>query len=110
MVADNFLNRGVNWNSDYTQAASPSTSSLGANVFLDKEAEDWKIEKSLRMLKDEGVKYIRQEFPWFQVELANGSFQNWEKFDRIIELSNKYGLEVIARLDGPPTWTRPGED
>jgi len=68
------------------------------------------------MIKDAGFHWIRQQFPWEDIEIhGKGDFQDrrtqppksaWEKYDRIVELTQEYGLEIIARLDNPPAWSR----
>lgn len=112
--ADNYFNRGVEWSPE--PAAIPYTegSPLGANVFLDKEADESNIRQTLAMLRDAGFKYIRQEFLWRDIEPAPGYYwddqhnqSSWAKYDRIVNLANEYGIQIIARLDRPPDWARP---
>jgi hypothetical protein len=85
----------------------------GTNVFLHKETEQWKIEKTLQMARDAGIAWIKQHFPWEEIEFKKGFFYDtkwqksaWEKFDRIVDLAEKYGLKIVARLDRPPEWAR----
>jgi hypothetical protein len=89
---------------------------FGINVFLEQEAEEWKREQALQMISDAGFHWIRQEFPWEDIEIhGKGDFEDrrhepyrsaWEKYDHIVDLAEKYGLEVTARLSNPPAWTR----
>ncbi len=93
---------------------------FGINVFLEQEVEEWKREQSLQMIADAGFHWIRQEFPWEDIEIhGKGDFEDrrhepyrsaWEKYDHIVDLAGQYGLEVIARLSNPPTWTRADGD
>jgi len=87
----------------------------GANFFLEWEPETWKIEKTLQMAHDAGVGWVKQQFPWEDIQLSPGkdgfwddrlNKSTWEKYDRIVDLARKYNLEVIARLDRPPKWAR----
>jgi hypothetical protein len=88
----------------------------GINTFLEQEVEDWKLHRTLRLLRDAGFKWIRQEFPWEDIEIeGKGVFRDrrdgrdissWEKYDHIVELAEEYGIEIIARLDNPPAWSR----
>ncbi|MFL5731759.1 MAG: cellulase family glycosylhydrolase, partial [Chloroflexia bacterium] len=85
----------------------------GVNVFLHKEVEAWKIEETLRMVAAANIKWIKQEFPWNEIEFRKGYFQDdkwnkssWEKFDNIVNLAGKYGLTIIARVDHPPDWAK----
>jgi hypothetical protein len=91
-------------------------SPFGINTFLEQEVEVAKRERSLQMIRDAGFHYIRQEFPWEDIEIhGKGDYQDrrqepyrsaWEKYDNIVELAGKYGLEIICRLDNPPAWSR----
>jgi len=85
----------------------------GANFFLDREVEVWKREKTVEMAKEAGITWARQQFPWEAIEpKRKGQFvdergqSTWRKFDDIVALYEKYGLQIIARLDRPPDWTR----
>lgn len=86
----------------------------GVNTFLEQEVEVTKIERSLQMLSQAGFCWIRQEFPWEDIEIsAKGDFWDhkwdvdaWAKYDRIVSLAAQYNVQIIARLDRPPTWSR----
>ena len=87
---------------------------FGANFFLGREVEPWKIDKALHMAADAGIGWVKQHFPWEQIEpRRKGEFldpqtkeDSWAKWDRIVEACEKYDLEIVARLDRPPVWTR----
>ena len=93
---------------------------LGVNTFLEQEVEPAKRERAMQMIRDAGFHWIRQEFPWEDIEIhGKGDFQDrrqepyrsaWDKYDNIVELAQKYGLEVICRLDNPPAWSRADGD
>ena len=97
---------------DFTPVADAGVNPYGANVFFEQEVEEWKLHKSMQMLRDAGVKWVRQQIPWSDIELtAKGDYEGpygntWLKYDRFIDLANQYGLEMVARLDDPPNWTR----
>ena len=88
----------------------------GINTFLEQEVDDWKIHRSLRLISQAGFKWIRQEFPWEDIEIeGKGVFRDrrqgndissWEKYDHLVDLAEQYGIELIARLDNPPAWSR----
>lgn len=85
----------------------------GANFFLQYEAEPWKVDKTLQMAREAGLGWAKQHFPWEDIELKKGRFwddrlnkSTWEKYDRIVESALKNNIEIIARLDRPPPWTR----
>jgi polysaccharide biosynthesis protein PslG len=78
----------------------------GANFFLDREVELWKQEKTLEMARAAGIVWIKQQFSWEEIEpLRKGEFE-WHKYDRIVDLAERYGMQIIARLDRPPAWAR----
>jgi hypothetical protein len=86
----------------------------GANFFLDREVEEWKLRKTLELAKEGGLAWVKQQFPWEEIEpVQKGVYfdertrqPSWEKYDRIVDLCEEYGLQIIARLDRPPDWTR----
>jgi polysaccharide biosynthesis protein PslG len=93
--------------------------SYGVNVFLHKEVEEWKIDRTLEMIAEANIPWIKQEFPWQEIEFKKGYFyddkwqkSSWEKFDRIVDLAEKHGLTVVARVDHAPEWAKakPGGD
>jgi hypothetical protein len=77
----------------------------GANFFLQWEAEPFKREKTVEMAAQAGIGWAKQQFPWEDIEPAPGQYR-WEKYDEIVDLYLRHGLQVIARLDRPPDWTR----
>ena len=102
----------------YTPIAHAGVNPFGINTFLEQEVEPQKVELALRMIHDAGFRWIRQEFPWEDIEQsARGDFWDhkwnlsaWDKYDRIVELANQYDLQLIVRLGNPPTWSRADGD
>jgi hypothetical protein len=93
---------------------------FGINVFLEQEVEEWKRERSLQMVAGAGFHWLRQEFPWEDIEIhGKRDFEDrrhepyrsaWEKYDQIVALAERYGLEIVPRLSNPPAWTRADGD
>jgi hypothetical protein len=93
---------------------------FGINVFLNQEVEPEKRERSVQMIAEAGFHWLRQEFPWEDIEIhGKGDFEDrrhdpyrsaWEKYDHIVDLAEQYGLEVVPRLSNPPAWTRAAGD
>lgn len=79
---------------------------LGANFFLDLEVEAWNQEKTVREAAAGGIRWAKQMIPWYDVEPEPGEYR-WEKYDRIVDLYRRQGIEVVARLDFPPAWVEP---
>jgi len=99
----------------------------GINTFLEQEVEVPKIEAMLRMIREAGFVWLRQEFPWEDLEVdGRGQFTDsrldrdgdgqpdtidtWVKYDQIVDLTEAYGLRLMARLSNPPAWTRADPD
>jgi len=89
---------------------------FGVNTFLDQEVESDKRERSVEMIADAGFAWIRQSFPWYDIEIhGKGDFEDrrhephrsaWDKYDMIVDLAAAYDIDIIARLEAPPAWTR----
>jgi hypothetical protein len=87
---------------------------FGANFFLTREVEPWKLDKTLAMAADAGLGWVKQQFPWEEIEPERkGDYydpatraSSWTKFDQIVDACQAHGLEIVARLDRPPDWTR----
>ncbi len=97
---------------------------FGINTFLQQEVFPEKRERQLRMIADAGFGWIRQEFPWEDIEIhGRGDFTDrrndingdgqideisaWAKYDNIVDLAEAYDVEIIARLSNPPSWAQP---
>ncbi|MBI4497831.1 MAG: hypothetical protein HY689_08035 [Chloroflexi bacterium] len=84
----------------------------GVNVFFEQEVEEWKLRRSMEVLREMGIRWVRQQVPWERIEPERkGDFTSvygstWAQFDRVLPLAQEYGLEVLARLDLPPPWAR----
>lgn len=88
----------------------------GINVFLNEEVEPAKREQTVRLAQEAGYHWLRQEFPWQDIEIhGKGDFEDrrnpparsaWDKYDEIVALAEKYGMELIVRVSTPPVWTR----
>ena len=89
---------------------------FGVNTFLQQEVEPQKRELAMKMVSEAGFRWIRQEFPWEDIEIhGKGDFEDrrtqptqsaWKKYDNIVDLAEKYNVQIMARLSNPPAWTR----
>ena len=89
----------------------------GINTFLEQEVELAKREQQVQMIAEAGFHWIRQQFPWQDIEIDGpgdfidrrnasvGEISAWDKYDNIVDLADRYGLEMQARVDTPPAWT-----
>jgi hypothetical protein len=99
----------------------------GINTFLQQEVEVAKRERQLQMIAEAGFGMIRQQFPWADIEVdGRGQFTDsrndhdgdgqpdtidaWAKYDNIVDLAEQYGIQIQARLDNPPKWSRANPD
>lgn len=96
-----------------TQPKPVPDNPYGVNLFLHKEVEPWKLEETLRMVAEANIAWVKQEFPWQEIEFKKNYFYDdkwqksaWEKFDRMVDLADKYHINVVARVDHPPGWAK----
>lgn len=95
----------------------------GINTFLHQEVDPAKVDEQLRLIADAGFGWIREEFTWEEIEVdGRGQFTDsrndmdgdgtrdtisgWAKFDRIVDLAEKHGIRIQARLSNPPAWSQ----
>ncbi|MEE8391260.1 MAG: beta-galactosidase [Anaerolineae bacterium] len=79
---------------------------VGVHTRLTDEVEEWKIQRTLQMVRQMGAPWVVEYFPWPYIEPAEGEF-TWGHTDAIIKHAENQGLTVIARLDWTPAWARP---
>ncbi len=79
---------------------------LGIHTRLTDEVEEWKIKKTLEMVREMGAPWIVEYFPWGYIENNEGEYE-WGHADAVIEHARRQGLTVIARLGFVPNWARP---
>jgi len=109
---DGFLNRGVVYG---TPPIGGGGLTLGMNVFLEKEPERENVVRSVQLLKDGGVTFVRQSFPWQDIEPQPGYYvqngqSSWAKYDFIVDQLSQAGIGIMARVDTIPQWARPQTD
>jgi hypothetical protein len=98
-----------------------SQNPFGVNTFLQQEVEPTKRERSLELAQDAGFRFIRQEFQWEDIEIHGKNdfidkrnepegIDAWKKYDLIVDQAQQSGIEIIARLSNPPSWSREQPD
>lgn len=73
---------------------------------LTDEVEEWKIKRTLEMVREMGAPWVVEYFPWAYVESEPGRY-NWTHSDQVINHAHQQGVTVIARLGFVPQWARP---
>ncbi|MEN6479366.1 MAG: hypothetical protein ABFD20_06980 [Anaerolineales bacterium] len=108
------LTQGQPETAPYAPVRHSGLSPYGVNTFFEQEADVAQVDRAMAMISAAGIDWIRQEFPWEDIEIsAKGDFWDhrwnrsaWDKYDQIVALAEKHDLEIIARLDNPPGWSR----
>lgn len=89
-------------------AAVHLTRNLGVNIALEK-ASAQERSAALDAIAAAGFGWVRQRFPWDQIEPEQGAFA-WESWDELVAAVDGRGLDLVAVLDGSPAWARSEED
>ncbi len=79
---------------------------MGVHTRLTDEVEEWKIKRTLQMVREMGAPWIVEYFPWGYYEPKKGVY-NWAHPDTVVKHALNQGLTVIARLGFVPKWARP---
>lgn len=79
---------------------------LGVHTRLTDEVEEWKIQRTLQLVREMGATTIVEFFPWAYYQAADGGIA-WEHPDMVIDHAEAQGLKVIARIGLTPDWARP---
>ncbi len=79
---------------------------VGVHTRLTDEVEEYKIQRTLQMVREMGAPWTVEYFPWPYIEPEKGEFA-WGHSDAVIKHAENQGLTVIARLGWAPAWARP---
>ena len=82
---------------------------IGVHTRLTDEVEEWKIKRTLEMVRQMGAPWIVEFFPWAYYEPEKGVFY-WQHPDVVIDHARAQGLTVIARFGLTPAWARPNPE
>ncbi|RME37635.1 MAG: hypothetical protein D6793_03910, partial [Thermoflexia bacterium] len=77
--------------------------SLCVNTALHALAPSLSPDRALDLIAEGGFQWVRQPFPWAQIEPAQGRY-DWAVWDRIVEETTARGLRLIVVLERPPEW------
>lgn len=81
---------------------------VGVHTRLTDEVEEWKIQRSLQMVRQMGASWIVEFFPWAYYQGENREI-DWQHPDMVMRHAAAQGLQVIARIGLTPEWARPAD-
>jgi O-antigen ligase len=88
---------------------SPSVSladenSYGVNADLTSHTSE-DIDRAMTHMGRLGLSWIRQPFPWAEIEPTQGQY-DWTAWDQVVEAASAHNLKLIAVLYTTPDWAR----
>lgn len=81
---------------------------VGVHTRLTDEVEEWKIQRTLQMVRQMGALWVVEFFPWAYYHAEDGGFA-WQHPDMVVNHAAAQGLTVIARIGLTPSWARPSD-
>ncbi len=81
---------------------------MGVHTRLTDEVEEWKIQRTLAMVREMGAPWLVEYFPWGYYEPEKGRYE-WAHADMVVNHAVAQGLTVIGRIDFVPEWARPAD-
>jgi len=91
--------RGLGVNVDLTQLVDAQGQPTGA----------YTIDDALEDIGRAGLSWVRQPFPWAQIESAPGRF-DWSRWDHVVSACTRHGIALVALLETSPVWARAATD
>ena len=79
---------------------------VAVHTRLTDEVEEWKIQRTLQMVREMGANTIVEFFPWAYYHAEHGGIA-WEHQDMVVNHAHAQGLTIIARIGLTPSWARP---
>ena len=73
----------------------------------------WKPDTALRdlgLVNDMGFTWVKQKFPWREIEGIEKGQYDWYRTDYIVDETEKAGLKLLVRLDQQPYWAEPADN
>ncbi len=64
-------------------------------------------QRDLDLVQGMGFRWIKQSFPWRDIETIEKGRYDWWRPDRIVDDAHERGLFLLARLDRQPFWAQP---
>ncbi|MFQ5885628.1 MAG: LysM peptidoglycan-binding domain-containing protein [Anaerolineae bacterium] len=89
----------------YVRSSAPSVASEASTLEYGVGLSAWgeKSYEQARLAREAGFIWVRQGFPWREMEVGKGIF-DWGVADRVVEALE--GFSIIALVDSPPSWAQ----
>ncbi len=69
----------------------------------------WRVDdilpRDLQLTNEMGFGWVKQSFPWRDIENSAKGTYDWYRPDRIVEQVNEAGLKLLVRIDRNPLWS-----
>lgn len=66
------------------------------------------MESEFSEYKSMGVSWVRTDFWWDLIQWTKGDVYNWSVVEDVVAIAEKYGIKIIAELNGRPSWVEAG--
>lgn len=73
----------------------------------------WKpdlVEEDLALVDEMGFGWVKQKFPWREIEGIEKGKYDWYRPDHIVDKAEIAGINLIIRLDRQPFWSEPEDN
>lgn len=91
------------------QTVETESPKLCMHTRLIEEVDEWKIQRTLIMVRELGAGTIVEFFPWAYIEGSPDQY-DWSAADRIVKHARNQGVHIIARMGLVPGWARHAPD
>jgi hypothetical protein len=65
--------------------------------------QDSKIERDARLMREAGIRFVRLDFLWADLEPSQGQF-DFARYDRTVDLIQRQGIKILGILQYNPLW------
>jgi hypothetical protein len=68
--------------------------------------DDNQLNYRMNDMNNLGIKWIRVDFDWSQIQPDNSRSYKWSPYDKVVKAANKHHLKILAMLAYTPPWAR----
>lgn len=91
---------------DARQQVQTAQAHMCVHTRLMEEVDEWKIQRTLQLVREMGAPTIVEFFPWAYLQPDRDRYE-WAAADRIVRHAQNQGIRIIARMGLVPQWARP---